>query len=256
MENLNLAYSIRVVTGVWEQAKEIQRGNHSVQHYAGLIKAILTAETLLERYLASSSQKLLLAPEYSTLRVMSHIGEDAMKRIRMHQIEHATPTPEDLALVQKQEGLFNKQLVMGLDMYAHMLWSVEDFMKIPYVTSDNLAPSQLIITTFATYTFRKRDIGRPYQPDNGRPHQLDESEKLKAHHAAMRQHSSLLWQRKSFFTSVPAETRIPCHDWTMVTDRLLEKCRGWEKELVWGLAALEVAESSRFNIFDATDWLV
>ncbi|KAL8643723.1 MAG: hypothetical protein Q9226_008159 [Calogaya cf. arnoldii] len=117
-----------------------------------------------------------------------------------------------------------------------------------YVTPDNVAPPQLNITTFATYTFRNRDIGRP--------HQLDDSGKLKPHHAAMRQHSSLLWQRKSFFTSVPAETRIQCHDWTMASDRLLEKCRGWEKELVWGMAALEVAESSRFRIVDVTNWLV
>lgn len=64
----------------------------------------------------------------------------------------------------------------------------------------------------------------------------------------MRKQSLLLRRRKSLFRRLPAVIRDPNLSWQYATDRLLEKVRGWEKELVWGRAALDLAEQSHIQI--------
>ena len=97
---------------------------------------------------------------------------------------------------------------------------------------------QLIITSLYTYTFRHRDIGNELQ--------TDESDKLKAHHTAMHEQSKLLTSQMAIFgrSSFPSPIPNLKHE----IKYLIHKVRGWEKELVWGVVALQLAKESRIRI--------
>ncbi|KAL8758195.1 MAG: hypothetical protein Q9199_001658 [Rusavskia elegans] len=237
-----MAYSIASIKGVLEMGKAVLQGSLSPEEYLELNECIVAAEEKLHEYWATSGQKLLFAPEYSTIRMIDELGDVAMQRLRSTNIKYAVPTPEDWHLVRKHEVAFEQQLVYSLEMWEFMRWFRRTHMRknMPDLSMKNAAPPQLIITSFETYIFRNRDIGRP--------HHLDESLKLKAHHEAMRKQSLLLRRRKSLFRRLPAVIRDPNLSWQYATDRLLEKVRGWEKELVWGKAALELAEQSHIQI--------
>ncbi|KAL8878299.1 MAG: hypothetical protein Q9198_003859 [Flavoplaca austrocitrina] len=155
---------------------------------------------------------------------MDNLEKDRKQRLNHPALLPAEPTEEDVEIVKAYEPAFEGQLIVAIEMFESMI--------------DLPRQYKLIITSFETYTFRNRDIGKK--------HQMDESEKLKAHHAAMHEHSKLLTSQLAIFGRSSFPTMIS--NMKQETKHLVQKVRGWEKELTWGVVALQLAQESRVLI--------
>ncbi|KAL9628062.1 MAG: hypothetical protein Q9204_006140 [Flavoplaca sp. TL-2023a] len=238
-----MAYSIASIRKVFEQARLAAQENATKKEFAALQISINNAETQIEEYLRNSSQKLLFAPEYCTSRMMDNLQKDRKQRLNHPALLPAEPTEEDVEIVKAYEPAFEGQLIVAIEMFESMM-SMRDLLRqyklrnTPNLSLENAGPPQLIITSFETYTFRNRDVGKE--------HQMDESEKLKAHHAAMHEHSKLLTSQLAIFGRSSFPSMIS--NMKQETKHLVQKVRGWEKELTWGVVALQLAKESRVLI--------
>ncbi|KAI4229416.1 MAG: hypothetical protein L6R36_000870 [Xanthoria steineri] len=213
-----MAYKITTLKADFEAFKTIlDERTFSIPEYVQLAEYIYQAETKLD------DQKQLLAPEFNTIKMMESFGAKQMQRLRAKGIKDGLATKEDWAIVKKQEKLFEGQVAVSVEILDSLIWMREVYL--------------LIITTLQTYIFPNRDIGRP--------NQLDESDKLKAHREAMRNQSVLLSRQCAKASRLPAEMReAGGRGFLEMTEGLLGKARVWEKEFVWGEVALQVAKET------------
>ncbi|CAL8582340.1 hypothetical protein XPA_008007 [Xanthoria parietina] len=219
---ITMAHKITTLKAGFEAIKTmLDERTFSIPEYVQLAECIYQAETKLDSYLETSSQKQLLAPEFNTIKMMESFGAKNLRRLRSRGIKDGLATKEDWAIVKKQERQFEVQVAVSVEILDSLIWMREVYLpkRMLEVSVENGAPPQLIITSLQTYTFPNRDISRPDQ--------LDESDKLEAHREAMR-HQSVLLSRQC----------------AKMTEVLLGKARVWEKELVWGEVALQVAKES------------
>ncbi|KAI4219153.1 MAG: hypothetical protein LQ349_008441 [Xanthoria aureola] len=218
-----MAHKITTLKAGFEAFKTVlDERTFSIPEYVQLAECIYQAETKLDNYLETSSQKLLLAPEFSTIRMMESFGAKNLQRLRAKGIKDGLASKEDWEIVKKQEKLFEEQVAVSVEILDSLIWMREVYL--------------LIITSLQTYTFPNRDISRPDQ--------LDETDKLKAHREAMRNQSVLLSRQCAKASRLPAEMREAGRGFLELTEGLLGKARVWEKELVWGEVALQVAKES------------
>ncbi|KAL8877927.1 MAG: hypothetical protein Q9192_008563 [Flavoplaca navasiana] len=155
---------------------------------------------------------------------MDNLEKHRKQRLNDPTVLPAEPTEDDTKIVKAYEPAFEGQLIVAIEMFESM--------------RDLLRTYKLIITSFETYTFRNRDVGKE--------HQIDESDKLKAHHAAMHEHSKLLTSQLAIFGRSSFPSTIS--NMKQETKHLVQKVRGWEKELTWGVVALQLAKESRVLI--------
>ncbi|KAL8833650.1 MAG: hypothetical protein Q9176_007887 [Flavoplaca citrina] len=235
-----MAYSIASIRKVFEQAWLAGQEKATKEELTALKISIKDAEAHIDEYLKNSSQKLLFAPEYCTSRMMDNLEKDRKQRLNHPALLPAEPTEEDVEIVKAYEPAFEGQLIVAIEMFESMIDLPRQYKlkNTPNFSLENAGPPQLIITSFETYTFRNRDIGKK--------HQMDESEKLKAHHAAMHEHSKLLTSQLAIFGRSSFPTMIS--NMKQETKHLVQKVRGWEKELTWGVVALQLAQESRVLI--------
>ncbi|KAL9616204.1 MAG: hypothetical protein Q9204_008601 [Flavoplaca sp. TL-2023a] len=66
------------------------------------------------------SQKLLLAPEYCTSRMMDNLEEDRKQRLNDPALLPAEPTEEDVEIVKAYEPAFEGQLIVAIEMFESM----------------------------------------------------------------------------------------------------------------------------------------
>lgn len=69
---------------------------------------------------SSSSQKILLAPEFSTIKMLEEMGKDKMQQLVSVGITTSEPTPQDWKLVSDQREAFEDQLTSVFDMCQAM----------------------------------------------------------------------------------------------------------------------------------------
>ncbi|CAO1601102.1 hypothetical protein XANCAGTX0491_004766 [Xanthoria calcicola] len=234
-----MAHKITTLKAGFEAFKTVlDERTFSIPEYVQLAECIYQAETKLDGYLETSSQKLLLAPEFSTIRMMESFGAKNLQRLRSKGIKDGLASKEDWEIVKKQEKLFEEQVAVSVEILDSLIWMREVYLpkRMLEFSVENGAPPQLIITSLQTYTFPNRDISRPDQ--------LDETDKLKAHREAMRNQSVLLSRQCAKASRLPAEMREAGRGFLELTEGLLGKARVWEKELVWGEVALQVAKES------------
>lgn len=113
---------------------------------------------------ASSGQKLLFAPEYSTIRMMDELGEVAMQRLRSTNIKYAVPTPEDWHLVRKHEVAFEQQLVYSLEMWEFMRWFRRTHMVRTHRSFFHIlysSPPSFALISYLMLTFPAQEHARP-----------------------------------------------------------------------------------------------
>lgn len=65
---------------------------------------------------SSSSQKTLLAPEFSTIKILEEMGKDKMQQLVSVGIKSSEPTRQDWKLVSNQQEAFEDQLMSIFDM--------------------------------------------------------------------------------------------------------------------------------------------
>ncbi|KAL8671941.1 MAG: hypothetical protein Q9168_003567 [Polycauliona sp. 1 TL-2023] len=237
-------YSIARILAVFEETKAAPNISESMQ------QVILVLENGITEYLKWSTQKLVLAPEYSTIQIMKELGEAKLQRIRATNVEDAAPiSEEDRKLVAKGGRFFEVHLSFAAMVFEAMRIIRDDYKARTYLLMENMpdlciadaGPPQFIHTSLVTYCFRNRDIG--YE------HQLDESRTLHEHHEAMGKQTKLLNRQISGFQNLPIVVQLAGHGWHQEIEGLLQKSRLWEKELLWGKAALEMAEESSQFIY-------
>lgn len=68
----------------------------------------------------TSNQKLLLAPEYCTSRMMENLGKDRKQRLNDPTLLPAEPTEEDMEIVTAYEPAFEGQLIVAIEMFESM----------------------------------------------------------------------------------------------------------------------------------------
>ncbi|KAI4240543.1 MAG: hypothetical protein L6R42_011491 [Xanthoria sp. 1 TBL-2021] len=111
-----MAHTIAAMRDVIASGKAVRQEPLSRKEKNRLRKAMLTAEMVLRDYISSSSQKTLLAPEFSTIKILEEIGKDKMQQLASVGIKSSEPTRQDWKLVSNQQEAFEDQLMSIFDM--------------------------------------------------------------------------------------------------------------------------------------------
>ncbi|KAL8874940.1 MAG: hypothetical protein Q9198_006637 [Flavoplaca austrocitrina] len=98
---------------------------------------------------------------------MDNLESDRKQRLKNPALLPAEPTEEDVEIVKAYEPAFEGQLIVAIEMFESMLDLLRQYKlkNMPNLSLQNAGPPQLIITSFETYTFRNRDIGKEHQID-------------------------------------------------------------------------------------------
>ncbi|KAL9012648.1 MAG: hypothetical protein Q9180_009084, partial [Flavoplaca navasiana] len=139
-----MAYSIASIRNVFEQARLAAQASATNEGFAALKIIIKDADAQIEEYLATSGQKLLLAPEYCTFRMMDNLKKHHKQRLDSPALLPAEPTEEDTEIVTAYEPGFEGQLIVAIEMFEFMRDLLRQFnlQNMPNLSLENAGPPQ------------------------------------------------------------------------------------------------------------------
>ncbi|KAL8996155.1 MAG: hypothetical protein Q9169_004264 [Polycauliona sp. 2 TL-2023] len=230
----------------------------SVEHLieSNLVSQIISIAPLIvmdgpNELKSTSSQKALLIPEYSTLRLLQWMSKPQEEQPLSSFEPFPDSTPREEIFAWDQLMIYRQQTRLRCDVLATMgmirslmaslspvqpptvlAWSLPFSPEKVSMLKSNKGSSEnttLVITSLnQTYTIF---------PSADATHNGNERLRLNSHASALQAHTRLLRQRKAEYSQSPKAHRDSTESWQSTTDNLLGKFRGWGKELDWGKRA-------------------